>query len=183
MGFQTIIDRKIFSNEITKIKSVPQIIGWRHFPKSHELKRCLCPACLAKGSYNSMKSKKIRLKELFKKLRDTKEYNVIDSILDDINDLRIKEKVGTKNEKTLLNLLNTNDENLKKSILYCMVRLYGGYYKEKYRIFCFDNIYNGKFIDESLLFLRGEYGDKVLDEIIKEKCTDEVIKKIEEYKE
>ena len=43
MGFQAIIDRKIYQNEITKIKNIPQIIGWRHFPKSHERKRCLCP--------------------------------------------------------------------------------------------------------------------------------------------
>jgi len=72
MGFQTIIKRKILPNEIKKIKNIPQIIGWRHFPKSHEHKRCLCPACLSKGSYNSINAKKLKLKELFKKLKKPK---------------------------------------------------------------------------------------------------------------
>ena len=40
MGFQAILTRKVSKNEITKIKNIPQITGWRHYPKSHEKKRC-----------------------------------------------------------------------------------------------------------------------------------------------
>lgn len=180
MGFQTIIGRKIFSNEITKVKNIPQIIGWRHFPKSHEGKRCLCPACLTKGSYNSIKAKKAKLKELFKILKDTEELGSIEGIIYDIKDLGIKDKIGTKREKTLINLLNTNDENIKHSILDCMARVYGGHYRDKYKNFCFENIYNGKLIEESIYGLTGMYGYKILDEIKIEKCTKEVIEIINE---
>jgi len=182
MGFQTIIKRKILPNEIKKIKNIPQIIGWRHFPKSHERKRCLCPACLSKGSYNSINAKKLKLKELFEKLQETKEEEKIKSIIYDIDDLKIKDKIGTKREKVLINLLNTNDERLRNSILYCMVRLYGGHYKYKYREYCFENIYNGKLIEDSINCLIDIYGYIILDEIKIEKCTNEVIKIINEYR-
>ena len=183
MGFQTIIGRKIFSNEITKIKNIPQIIGWRHFPKSHKLKRCLCPACLSKGSYNSINVKKLKLKSLFKKLREIKESDKIKEIIYDINDLGIKDKIGSKGEKTLIKLLNTNDESVKDTILNCMARLYGNHYKDKYKEFCLENIYNGKIIEDSVLYLNLTYGNKILDEIKQEKCTNEAIKIINKYKE
>ena len=179
MGFQAIIDRKIYQNEITKIKNIPQIIGWRHFPKSHERKRCLCPACLTKGSYNSIKVKKVQLKKLFKKLRNTKELDILKDILYDINDLGVKIKAGTKDENTLLNLLDTNNEEVKCLVVDCMATLYAGYYREFY----FENIYNGKLIDASVRALIKIYGNKIYDEIQIEKCTNKTIEIIKEYKE
>jgi hypothetical protein len=53
MGFQVIVERKIQKSELHKIKALPQIIGWRYFPQSHERKRCLCPACLRAGTYQA----------------------------------------------------------------------------------------------------------------------------------
>lgn len=36
MGFQVILPRKVLKTEITQTKNMPQIIGWRHYPKFHE---------------------------------------------------------------------------------------------------------------------------------------------------
>jgi hypothetical protein len=179
MGFQAIVVRKIFSNEIIKVKNIPQIIGWRHFPKSHERKRCLCPACLTKGSYNSMKIKRIKLKELFSELKNAKELDSIDNILYSIKDLEIKDDIGTNNEKILLKLLEMNNQDLNDSIIDCMARLYAGHYKDYY----FENIYNGKSVNVSVDALLRIYGDKILTEIKIEKCTDETIRIINEYRE
>ena len=183
MGFQTIISRKIYSTEITKIKNLPQIIGWRHFPKSHERKRCLCPACLSKGSYNSINAKKLKVKDLFKKLQTTNDHNIIENIICDIKDVGIKDKIGTKREGILKKLLNTNNEELKNTIFLCMIKLYGGHYKDDYKKFLFENIYNGKLVEDSIIYLTVIYEDKILDEVKKEKCTNDVIKMINKYKE
>jgi hypothetical protein len=179
MGFQAIIDRGIHKNEITKIKNIPQIIGWRHFPKAHERKRCLCPACLKIGSYNSVNAKKTRLKELFKKLRHTEELDVLTDVLYEINDLGIKIKTAAKDENTLLNLLNTDSEKIKHLVIDCMAALYGGHYRNFY----FENIYNGNLIDASVGALARIYGNKILDEIEIEKCTNAAMEIINEYKE
>ena len=132
MGFQVVIDRKILKNEITKIKAIPQIIGWRHFPKSHEKKRCLCPACLTKGSFNSKKYKKLEFEKLFKELQKTDDDNEIINILDKITDLKIKIKTGTKHEKILNKINEKNDSKIKASVVNCIGTLYGVQYRDFY---------------------------------------------------
>jgi len=46
LGYELIIDRKIEAKEITKIKSLPQTIGWRYMPDSHNRKPCVCEYCI-----------------------------------------------------------------------------------------------------------------------------------------
>ena len=62
LGYELIIDRKIVPAEITKIKSLPQNIGWRYFPGSHNKKPCNCEYCL-KGSIKGKKTLKRLNKE------------------------------------------------------------------------------------------------------------------------
>jgi hypothetical protein len=57
LGYEMYIDRKIGPKEVTKIRLLPQKIGWRYFPNAHGKKPCGCPAC-QKGSYNSAKLQK-----------------------------------------------------------------------------------------------------------------------------
>ena len=198
MGFQTIINRKIFPKEITKIKRVPQITGWRHHPKSHAQKRCLCPACIGKGSYNSINVKMKIFNKLFKELQDAKESDGIEGILIDIFGLRIEDKIGAKEEKILLNLFNTSTGSKKNLTLYGLAILYGGHYRDKFKEYCFEKVYNGKSIneiDDLLMYLCAVYGGeidkkdnilkikKVFDEIKLEKCADEVIALINRFNE
>ncbi|RYE59023.1 MAG: hypothetical protein EOP48_02185 [Sphingobacteriales bacterium] len=56
LGYELIIDRKISAEEISRIKNLPQTIGWRYFPGSHDNKPCNCEYCL-RGSIKGRKTK------------------------------------------------------------------------------------------------------------------------------
>lgn len=53
-GFEVIIPRKISAREIHRVKALPQIVGWRYFPGSHERKPCACPYC-QRGQYGGQR--------------------------------------------------------------------------------------------------------------------------------
>jgi hypothetical protein len=53
MGMEIIIPRAIEAKEIHKIRSVPQVIGWRYHPNARARRMCGCPACLPAGTYKS----------------------------------------------------------------------------------------------------------------------------------
>lgn len=58
LGYELLIDRKIESKEIESIRRLPQNMGWRYFPASHEKGiGCACPMCLPRGS---IKAKNLR---------------------------------------------------------------------------------------------------------------------------
>jgi HEAT repeats len=57
LGYECILPEKILPSQITKIRSLPQTLGWRYFPDSHNRKPCGCPACMSRGE---IKSRKIR---------------------------------------------------------------------------------------------------------------------------
>lgn len=60
LGYEIIIDRKILSSEITKIKHLPQNVGWRYMPGSNGKRpQCACPFCIPVGS---IKGKRLREK-------------------------------------------------------------------------------------------------------------------------
>ena len=46
LGYELIIDRKIEASEIKSIKHLPQTLGWRYMPDSHNRKPCNCEFCL-----------------------------------------------------------------------------------------------------------------------------------------
>lgn len=46
LGYELILTRKITSKEIFRIKHLPQTLGWRFFPDSHNKKPCNCEYCL-----------------------------------------------------------------------------------------------------------------------------------------
>jgi len=56
-GYQVIVPRKITAKEIHRVRSVPQVVGWRYFPGAHGSTPCGCPVCYEPGS---IKSRKIR---------------------------------------------------------------------------------------------------------------------------
>lgn len=58
LGYELIIERKIEAGEIQRLRMLPQNMGWRYFPASHEKGiGCICPMCLPRGS---IKAKKLR---------------------------------------------------------------------------------------------------------------------------
>lgn len=56
LGYELIIDRKIEAKEITKIKHLPQTLGWRYMPGSKVKKPCNCEYCL-RGTIKGKRTK------------------------------------------------------------------------------------------------------------------------------
>jgi hypothetical protein len=182
MGFQVIAVRKILKPEITKVKNIPQITGWRHFPKSHERKRCLCPACLTEGSYNSNNTKKSELRRLFKELRNANGDEKTKEILCGIYSLEIRGEAGTRDEKLLNELLVSRNEEIRVSVIDCIAALYGGRYRDYY----FETIYNNEsdaIADACIRGLIKTYGYKILKKIDIKKCNTKTIEMINEFQE
>lgn len=46
LGYELILNRKIEPKEILRVKHLPQTLGWRYFPESHNKNPCNCEYCL-----------------------------------------------------------------------------------------------------------------------------------------
>lgn len=111
LGFEIFVDRKIEASGITKIRHLPQKIGWRYEPHAHGKRPCGCPACLPKGS---LKSRRIREKYdpnpvpvPYETLKATiAESSEVDSLLDCLWLLRSKRR---KADPTFLERLMSID--------------------------------------------------------------------------
>jgi hypothetical protein len=53
-GVHVVIPRRVFPKEITRIRSVPQLVGWRHYPDAHGKRPWTCPCC-QRDAYGSRK--------------------------------------------------------------------------------------------------------------------------------
>ena len=49
-GYQVVIPRRIAPSEITRVKALPQVVGWRYFPGSKGRPPCAC-LCCDRGQY------------------------------------------------------------------------------------------------------------------------------------
>jgi hypothetical protein len=57
VGWEVVIPRRIEANEIHKIRLLPQVIGWRYFPKAKGKVPCTCKFCI-RGDYGSAKMRR-----------------------------------------------------------------------------------------------------------------------------
>lgn len=55
LGFEAILSGPIPAADITSIRPVRQVTGWRYYPSAKGRKPCACPACLARGEPFSQK--------------------------------------------------------------------------------------------------------------------------------
>jgi hypothetical protein len=51
-GVQVLIPRRIIPKEIFRIRNLPQLVGWRHYPDAHGKRPWACECC-QKGAYGS----------------------------------------------------------------------------------------------------------------------------------
>src|SRR6185295_6618217 len=54
-GYEIIIPRRIEASEIFRVRSIPQVLGWRYRPGAHGTKPCGCPVCIPRGEIRSRK--------------------------------------------------------------------------------------------------------------------------------
>lgn len=55
-GYEVLLPRKIEAREISAIRAVNRVVGWRFYPDSHGKHVCGCPAC----SKGEIKSRRLR---------------------------------------------------------------------------------------------------------------------------
>jgi hypothetical protein len=53
LGYEVIIPRPIPPAAIQRIRRLPRVVGWRHFPGAHGRHPCGCPACVVRGQYKA----------------------------------------------------------------------------------------------------------------------------------
>jgi hypothetical protein len=51
-GYEVIIPRRVEKTEVTRVKLLPQVVGWRYYPGAHGRKPCGCPYC-QRGNYGA----------------------------------------------------------------------------------------------------------------------------------
>ncbi|MCC2548221.1 hypothetical protein LJY25_17355 [Hymenobacter sp. BT175] len=54
LGYEFLIERRIEPGEIRKVVALPQVVGWRYSPDSHQRETlCACPMCISRGEIRS----------------------------------------------------------------------------------------------------------------------------------
>ena len=56
-GYEVIVPRRIEKSEIHRIKSLPQVMGWRYYPGAHGKRPCGCGFC-QRGEYGARRLRK-----------------------------------------------------------------------------------------------------------------------------
>jgi hypothetical protein len=59
-GWEIFVPRSISSRELHTVRYLPQVLGWRYSPTSHEKPWCHCPVCVSRGEFNSSKKREKR---------------------------------------------------------------------------------------------------------------------------
>ena len=54
LGFEVVVPRRIESGEVTRIREISQVVGWRYWPGAHGRAPCPCDFCSA-GTYGAAK--------------------------------------------------------------------------------------------------------------------------------
>ncbi|HEV2238642.1 MAG TPA: hypothetical protein VGR57_18435 [Ktedonobacterales bacterium] len=53
LGYEVIVPHAIPPAAIQRIRRLPRVIGWRHYPGAHGRRPCGCPACVVRGQYKA----------------------------------------------------------------------------------------------------------------------------------
>ncbi|MGW4893668.1 HEAT repeat domain-containing protein [Kitasatospora sp. NPDC004240] len=52
-GWEVFVPRALTAREVHRIRSAPQVAGWRYFPQAHGVRPCTCPGCRIRGEYGN----------------------------------------------------------------------------------------------------------------------------------
>lgn len=184
LGYELIVDRKIEAKEVDKIRILPQKLGWRYFPSSHNKKpTCVCPVCISSGS---IKGKRLRDKieppikemgydEAILKLKTAESEDEIDELL-----MTIKRTRRRADPADLLFLLDKKSNSINQSVALAL-----GMYRHKntrailLKLLTSNDDDTKEFATDSLLKLYGQEIERTLIEM-----NDTIINKaIDEWKE
>jgi len=120
LGFEMFVERGIQTQEVERVRPLPQLLGWRYQPHAHGKLPCVCPACLARGS---VRSRQLRLRlegppprapSASAALARLAEAQDIYDIQDCLWPLRMKRRV--MDPSVLLPLLESGDEEILEEV-------------------------------------------------------------------
>jgi hypothetical protein len=184
LGYELIVDKKIEAKEVVKIKILPQKLGWRYYPSSHNKKpTCACPFCISSGEIKGKRLrdkieppvKEMRYDEALAKLKTTESEDEIDELL-----MTIKRTRRRADPTDLLFLLDKKSDSINQSVALAL-----GMYRHKntrtilFKLLTSNDDNTKAFATDSLLKL---YGQEIVNTLIE--MNDTVIKKaIDEWKE
>lgn len=184
LGYELIVERKIEAKEVDKIKFLPQKLGWRYYPSSHNKKpTCACPVCISSGSIKGKRLrdkieppvKEIGYNEAIAKLKTAESEDEIDELL-----MTIKRTRRRADPNDLLFLLNKKSDSINQSVALAL-----GMYRHKntrailLKLLTSNDDNTKEFATDSLLKLYGQEIEKTLIEM-----NDTVINKaIDDWKE
>lgn len=52
-GWEVFVPRAIRAREVHRVRSAPQVVGWRYLPDAHGTRPCTCFGCRVRGGYGS----------------------------------------------------------------------------------------------------------------------------------
>ncbi|MFJ1757180.1 HEAT repeat domain-containing protein [Kitasatospora sp. NPDC088134] len=52
-GWEVFVPRAVRAGEVRRVRSVPQVTGWRYWPGAHGTRPCTCDGCVSRGEYGS----------------------------------------------------------------------------------------------------------------------------------
>lgn len=91
LGFEFLLERKIESKEIERVRHLPQTLGWRYMPNSHSRGlSCACPMCISPGEINSRKKRE----KLEPKVRTPTLKEIIEALKIETDELEIDRLFG-----------------------------------------------------------------------------------------
>lgn len=174
------IERKIEPIEISKIKSLPQNVGWRYSPTSHERKlNCGCPICISKGG---IKTKKKR--EKFEPPIEKRSFNeIVESLKTETNDLEIenlfwqlRRKKRKANPEILRFILDKGDKEMIRNLAFSLYIFQHPNTINMLLDLCkFEDLETKENSVNSIIELKGEAAFQVLDEFKNDKTIQKIL--------
>jgi hypothetical protein len=118
LGYEMLIERKIQPGEITRIRHLPQKIGWRYKPRVHGNKPCGCSTC-QRGLYGARK-----IREVYDPPEPAIPYEVLKAEIQEISDpdelcewlFHLRDKRRYADPEFLERLLDIDDEWLQQEL-------------------------------------------------------------------
>lgn len=117
LGFEMFVERKILPGEISKIRHLPQKIGWRYKPRAHGIRPCGCSAC-QRGAYKGRRlqdeyepREKVPFVDLKAEIEETSDPDELAQLL-----WRLRDKRRYADPAFLERLLEIDDDFLQEEL-------------------------------------------------------------------
>ncbi len=122
-GFQVIIPHSIANNQISRIKNLPQVTGWKFHPAAKGERICFCPACIVSNSTGSTRIKKQRIKDIARSIANEDNATTIGELNDQLLTLLLHRPQEIWKNELLETLLSHQSHSVQGTAVDALSRL------------------------------------------------------------